>query len=62
MNEKFEKFVEEKNKEFCRYLTKVCSSEKKLLVKGELLEILSGIDIASKADHLEIEVFISWIY
>ena len=55
MNEKFEKFVEEKNKEFCRYLTKVCSSEKKLLVKGELLEILSGIDIASKADHLEIE-------
>lgn len=55
MNEKLQKFVREKNKEFCRYLTKVCSSEKKLMVKGELLEILAGIDITNGADLSEIE-------
>jgi sucrose synthase len=59
MSKKLEKLLGEKNVEFCRYLTKVCSAEKKLLVKGELLEILAENDIANKEDYLEIGEVVS---
>ncbi|MBE0551058.1 MAG: sucrose synthase [Ignavibacterium sp.] len=40
MSKKLDALLQEKKKTFCRYLTNVCSSEKKLLVRGDLLEIL----------------------
>ena len=44
MSKKLEELVKEKKKTFCRYLTNICSSQKKLLVKGDLLEILRKME------------------
>jgi len=55
MSKKLEKLIDTKNIEFNRYLTKVCSSEKKLLVKGELLEILNEINMTNNDDYHGIE-------
>jgi sucrose synthase len=61
MSKNLENLVNEKNAEFYRYLTKVCSEEKKLLVKGELLEILNKIDISKNEDYLKIEEVVNKI-
>jgi sucrose synthase len=44
MSKKIEAILKEKKKSFCRFLTNVSSSEKKLLVKGDLLEILRKME------------------
>jgi sucrose synthase len=44
MSKKIEAILKEKKKTFCRFLTSVSSSGKKLLVKGELLEILRKLE------------------
>jgi len=61
MSKNLENLVNEKNAEFYRYLSKVCSEEKKLLVKGELLEILNKIDISKNEDYLKIEEVVNKI-
>ena len=44
MSKKLDALLKEKKKTFCRFLTNVSSSEKKLLVKGDLLEILRKME------------------
>lgn len=44
MSKKIEGLLKEKKKVFCRYLTNVASVERKLLVKGDLLEILRKME------------------
>lgn len=44
MSKKLEKLFKENKKDFNDYLKRVCSYEKKLLVKGELLEILDQLE------------------
>ncbi len=59
MSKKLEKLINEKNIVFNRYLNNISREEKKLLVKGELLEILAGINVKDKSDYTEIEDVVS---
>lgn len=59
MSKILEKLITEKNKEFCRYLTVVTNADKKLLVKGDLLDLLSGLKFENKDDHTDIEEIVS---
>ena len=55
MSKKLEKLIEKNKKEFYIYLKRVCASEKKLLVKGELLEILELLEKENNNNLQDIE-------
>lgn len=52
MSKKLESILNEKRKIFSRYINKVASSNKKLLVKGDLLEILHQLKAKNQQDSI----------
>ncbi|MDZ7623464.1 MAG: hypothetical protein U5J96_03330 [Ignavibacteriaceae bacterium] len=61
MSKKLEALLKEKKKVFCRYLTNVASVERKLLVKGDLLEILRKMEKKNGKSFDEIRDVVSKI-
>ncbi|MDZ7625849.1 MAG: sucrose synthase [Ignavibacteriaceae bacterium] len=61
MSKKIEALLKEKKKVFCRYLTNVASVERKLLVKGDLLEILRKMEKKNGKSFDEIRDVVSKI-
>jgi sucrose synthase len=55
LSKTLEKVIKKNKKEFFRYLNQVCTFEKKLLVKGELLELLSRVEQEHSNDLSDIE-------